>query len=40
MGYDAFDIESADKPLIKQGYEYLEDVGTTELLINNQDKNE
>ena len=36
MGYKAFAVEGSKKPIIKQGFEFVEDIGTTELLPENQ----
>lgn len=36
MGYEVFWIEATQKPIIKQGFEFVEDIGTTELLNENQ----
>lgn len=36
MGYNAFAVEGSKKPIIKQGFEFVEDIGTTDLLPENQ----
>ena len=36
MWYEAFAVEGSKKPIIKQGFEFVEDIGTTELLPENQ----
>lgn len=36
MGYDVFGLEATKKPVIRQGYEFVEDIGTTDLLPDNQ----
>lgn len=36
MGYEAYWIDATNKPIIKQGFEFVEDIGTTELLDDNQ----
>lgn len=40
MWYDTYALENADRPIIKVWFEFVEDIGTTELLPQNQVPNE